>query len=146
MKATPAVLFLDRDNSTRSQLAEALLRHHGRGRFHCYSAGLEPAQLSPLVLQTLAEIGVDSSGLHPKSVSELLAKVSIEWAILIRARGEAGSPRIYPFATKTLQWECPDPAASFGTDEERLTAFRNARDLLGESILQWLRESMPRAA
>jgi len=27
-----------------------------------------------------------------------------------------------------------------------LTAFRNARDLLGESILQWLRESMPRAA
>ena len=41
---TPArrVLFVCEGNRARSQLAEAMLRHHGAGRFEVYSAGIRP--------------------------------------------------------------------------------------------------------
>ena len=70
---TPAfnVLFLCTQNSARSIMAEALLEKLGKGRFHAYSAGAEPArQPLPEVVERLKLLGHDTSQLRCKSWNE----------------------------------------------------------------------------
>jgi protein-tyrosine-phosphatase len=67
------VLFVCTGNSARSQMAEALLNQRGRGAFRAGSAGTHPADaVHPLALRVLADIGLDGSGLHPKTVDSVL--------------------------------------------------------------------------
>ena len=51
------VLFLCTGNSARSQMAEALLRHHAGDRFEVFSAGLEPKGINPYTIRAMNEIG-----------------------------------------------------------------------------------------
>lgn len=71
------VLFLCVGNSCRSQMAEALLRHHAGDRFDVYSAGLNPKPIHPLTHQVLREIGIDSS----RQTSKRTASVPFAGAI-----------------------------------------------------------------
>lgn len=60
----PRVLFVCVGNSCRSQLAEAIARHHGLA---AESAGTEPAAaVSSNALRVLEERGIDTAGLRPK--------------------------------------------------------------------------------
>lgn len=48
-------------NSARSQMAEGLLRHLSSGGVPVHSAGTEAAEVRPLAIEAMAEIGVDIS-------------------------------------------------------------------------------------
>lgn len=130
------VLFLCTGNSARSQIAEALLRHHGGDRFDAYSAGLEPAGVRPETLQVLEEAGIETDGLRSKSVSEFLGSTHFQWLITVCSHAEENCPRIWPGVSHRVHWEIADPAAIEG--EGRLDAFRAARDDLAERIAEWL--------
>ena len=54
-KDVPEVLFICVHNAGRSQMAAALLNHHGVGRVHVRSAGSAPAQeINPQVIEAMA--------------------------------------------------------------------------------------------
>ena len=55
------VLFICVHNSARSQMAEAWLNKLCGENFEAQSAGLEPGRLNPLVVQVMAEAGIDIS-------------------------------------------------------------------------------------
>ena len=60
------VLFVCVGNSCRSQMAEAIARHHG---IEAESAGTEPApSVSRNALAVLGEHGIDTEGLRPKAL------------------------------------------------------------------------------
>jgi arsenate reductase len=78
------VLFLCTRNSTRSIIAESLMRSVARGRFNACSAGLEPAPRMPAeVLDFLQERQLPVEGLRPKSWREFTASSAPKFGFVI---------------------------------------------------------------
>lgn len=134
------VLFLCAHNAARSQMAEALLRHHAGDRFEACSAGLEPTEVHPLTLRVLDEAGIDTSSLTAEGLDTYMAKVSVQYAIVVCERTQAQCPRLYPFARETLYWPFEDPAGFHGTPEATLRKFRDVRDQIETRVEAWLSE------
>ena len=138
---TRKLLFLCTGNSCRSQMAEGLLRHLSAGRVESLSAGLSPQdRVHPLAVKVMAEIGIDISGQKPKGVGTYLGKETISFIITVCEKAEDSCPRIWPGLAESnkLYWPMPDPAAIEGTDEEKLSVFRQVRDQLRDKINDWL--------
>ena len=133
------VLFLCTGNSARSQMAEALLRHHAGDRFEAYSAGLEPKGIHPDAEQVMQEIGVPLAGQYSKDVREYLGKTHFGYVITVCSNAEEKCP-VFPGLSQRFHWAFDDPAAAEGTDEEKLHKFREVRDRIDERIRAWLAE------
>src|SRR5215211_790076 len=71
MFSGPRVLFICVHNGGRSQMCEAFLKHYAGDRFDARSAGLEPGELNSLVVEAMAEIGIDISQNKTKSVFDV---------------------------------------------------------------------------
>ena len=134
------VLFLCAHNAARSQMAEALLRHHAGDRFEVCSAGLEPTEIHPLTLRVLEEAGIDTTALAAEGLDAYMARVSVQYAIVVCERTQAQCPRLYPFSRETLYWPFEDPAAFRGTPDATLRKFREVRDQIESRLLGWISE------
>ena len=70
----PFVLFVCRHNTGRSQMAEAYLRHFAGEAVDVASAGTTPAERpEPIVVQAMAEDGIDISAARPKLIDASVA-------------------------------------------------------------------------
>jgi arsenate reductase (thioredoxin) len=123
------VLFLCTGNSTRSILAESILRKDGAGRFNAFSAGSHPkGVINPLAIKTLAEYGYPSEGFRSKSWQEFATpdapQLNFVFTVCDNAAGEACP--IWPGQPMTAHWGIEDPAAVEGTDIEKQRAFNLA--------------------
>ena len=67
------VLFLCTGNSSRSQMAEALLRERGEGSVTVRSAGSQPKPVHPLAIAVMAGYGIDLSRARPKHLDRFTA-------------------------------------------------------------------------
>lgn len=141
---TTKVLFLCTGNSARSQMAEAFLRKYGEGRFAAYSAGLEPKEISPYTGQVMAEVGITLEGQRSKHIDEYIGRVHFDHLITVCANAEEKCP-VFPGSGKHAHWPIEDPAEAQGGEEERLQAYRRARDEIEQRVRAWL-AAQPRAA
>ncbi|MGT2464227.1 arsenate reductase/protein-tyrosine-phosphatase family protein [Sinomonas atrocyanea] len=116
-----SVLFLCTGNSSRSQLAEALLRDASRGRVRAASAGLSPKPVHPHALSVLAERGLDTAGLRSKHLDEV-AETRFDYTVTLCDRAREACPDPVPGA-RAIHWSIPDPAAA-GSGPEALEVFR----------------------
>ena len=128
------VLFLCVANSARSQMAAGMARALAPADVRVMSAGSAPAGVNPLAVQALAELGLDISQQRSKSVDTIdLDAVDT----VITLCDEEVCP-VVSAGTEQLNWPLPDPAATGGSEEQRLSAFREVRDLLRARIKAWL--------
>jgi arsenate reductase len=123
------VLFLCTGNSARSIMAEALIKHWGRGRFVGYSAGSQPkARVHPLTLETLAHFRLPSTGYRSKSWNEFAQPgappLDFVFTVCDNAANEVCP--VWPGQPMTAHWGISDPAAVEGSDESKRLAFRRA--------------------
>ena len=137
------VLFLCTGNSARSQMAEAFLRRYGGDGFEAFSAGFEAQGINPLTRQVMAEIGFDLEGQRSKGISEFMGRLHFAYTVTVCDQAEERCPTVFPGMGRRLHWPFADPAAFQGSDEERLEAFRSARDAIRERIQAWLAEQVP---
>lgn len=71
MSQKKRVLFLCVANSSRSQMAEALLRHTDSEHFEVYSAGSAPTEVDTRARNALEQLGVPTDGLYSKSIEQV---------------------------------------------------------------------------
>jgi arsenate reductase len=128
----PQVLFLCTGNSARSQMAEGYLRHVASERFAVMSAGICPRGVHPLAIEAMKEVGIDISGQQSKDVQQLLG-TSVQFVVTVCSNAKERCP-FFPADVKHAHWDIEDPASVTGTEDEKLTAFRVARDKLFAQI------------
>lgn len=128
-----AVLFLCVANSSRSQMAEGLLRALAPQR-EVHSAGSAPAHLNPYAVRAMAAAGVDISAHRAKSTDDVPTD---RVGTVITLCAEEVCP-VFPGDVVRLHWPLQDPAAATGDDEAILAAFVRVRDQLQERLVAWL--------
>ena len=115
------VLFLCTENSARSQMAEALMRHLSEGKVEAFSAGSHPTGIHPSALRVLARLGADTSQLRPKHFDEFRGQ-SFDRIITLCDRVLEVCPT-FPGDPERIHWSFPNPAAREGTEDEQYHAF-----------------------
>lgn len=130
------ILFMCVANSARSQMAEGLARVLWGPSYEIRSAGSHPAQVNPLAVEALDEIGIDISRHASKSVDDLPPEFIAGLDYVITLCAEEVCPRVLSSA-KRVHWPLPDPARAEGTPEARLQRFREVRDALRAQIATW---------
>jgi arsenate reductase len=136
------VLFLCSHNSSRSQMAEGLLRARGGSRFAAFSAGTHPRAVHPLAIQVMAELGIDiseSAGHRAKSLVEFVGQPPMDLVVTVCDDAAEECP-FFPGASRQEHWDFPDPSAVTGTDDQRRAAFRRARDAIAARIDRFLQD------
>jgi arsenate reductase (thioredoxin) len=105
------ILFLCVANSARSQMAEGLARHMLGPDVTVLSAGSAPSSVNPHAVEAMAELGIDISGQHSKSVEEIDVK-ALDLVVTLCA--EEVCP-VLPGWVRRLHWPIPDPASKDST-------------------------------
>jgi arsenate reductase len=134
------VLFLCTHNSSRSQIAEGLLRARGGPAFVVFSAGTEPRTVHPLAIKAMQELGIDISGHTAKGIDAFATQPAMDLVITVCDEAQEACP-FFPNARKQVHWGFPDPSRATGTEEERLAAFRHIRDLIAAKVSRFLEHS-----
>lgn len=120
------VLFICTHNSARSQMAEGFLRHLAGDRFDVYSAGTEATSIRPEAIFVMNEIGIDISGQTSKTLHRYLPE---RWDYVITVCDDANeSCPVFPGTSERSHWSFPDPSQATGSEEARVSAFRDVRD------------------
>jgi arsenate reductase len=132
------VLILCTGNSCRSQMAEGWVHHELAGTWVAYSAGTRPAaEVHPLAIRVMAEVGIDISGGKPKSVGLFF---EAPWDLVITVCDSARETcPVFPRPVETLHISFPDPAEASGSEEEVVAVFRAVRDDIRERLIGELR-------
>ena len=131
------VLFVCTHNSARSQIAEAYLRQLAGDRFKVESAGLEPTELNPLVVEVMAEEGIDISHKTPQGVFDLFKEGRLyTYVITVCESSREQECPIFPGITQRLHIPFDDPAALEGSHQERLEGARRIRDQIKETVAE----------
>ncbi|MCM0755179.1 arsenate reductase ArsC [Desulfovibrio aminophilus] len=131
------VLFICVHNSGRSQMAEAFLNRYGGEEFQVESAGLEPTEINPLVVEVMAEEGIDLAGKKTQSVFDLF-RVGRLFDYVITVCDDANEAKcpVFPGVTHRWHWPFPDPSKLSGTREEQLAQLRVIRDQIKDQVLR----------
>ena len=123
------ILFLCTGNTCRSQMAEGLTRHLKSDIIAPYSAGVDPGEMNPRAVKSMAEIGIDISNAFPKTI-ESLGSIAFDYVITLCDHANESCP-LFPGKTKRLHWGFEDPpklAENAATEEEAMRHYRRVRD------------------
>jgi ArsR family transcriptional regulator, arsenate/arsenite/antimonite-responsive transcriptional repressor / arsenate reductase (thioredoxin) len=116
------VLFLCTGNSSRSQMAEALLQSLAGDSVEARSAGSHPKNVDPNAVRVTREWGIDLSGNASKHLSRF-ARRRFDYVVTLCDRVREVCPE-FPGHPERIHWSIADPALEGETDEESYPAFQ----------------------
>jgi arsenate reductase len=122
-------------------MAEALLREIGGPRFHVTSAGFEPREVNPLVIEALADIGLSlpSTAAQPSVFELFKAGRYFHYVIGVCDEEHGQKCPLFPGVTQRIYWSFPDPSTFTGGHEENLARVVAVRDAIRERIEAWVK-------
>lgn len=128
------ILFLCTGNSCRSQMAEGFARKYWGHQFECYSAGTHKHGMNKRAVQVIAEVGVDLSSHHSKTVAEL-PSVAFDYVVTVCNHAHETCP-YFPFGKIVhIGFQDPPTLTKHMTDEaDILVVYRKVRDEIEAAI------------
>ena len=131
MDSEKNILFMCVENAGRSQMAEAFFKKYAPRKFHVVSAGTIPsAQLNPLVIQVMKEIGIDMNDQKPKLLSNSMVESSSK-TINMGCMDKESCPSL--FVKDVLDWNISDPK------EKSLDDVRKIRDHIKSEVINLIK-------
>jgi protein-tyrosine-phosphatase/DNA-binding transcriptional ArsR family regulator len=113
------VLFVCTGNTTRSPIAEALLRHHSGGAVTTASAGVAPGErMQPHAVRVLRErFDIDIEDSTPRSVDDVLRRTTDRrrFGRVVTLCDRARERLVVPAGLRHTHWSVPDPADAQGS-------------------------------
>ena len=126
------VLFVCTGNAARSQMAEGLTNHLGRGRVVADSAGTFPAGLViGHAVAVMKEIGIDITSHYSKGLDEVAGPYAVVVTLCDSAVQECPAPLV---SGRHEHWSTYDPSFADGGPDAVREAFRQVRDRLKSQI------------
>jgi arsenate reductase (thioredoxin) len=117
-------------------MAEGLARKYFGTRCQVMSAGSKPTSVNPFAVRAMEELDIDITSHYSKAVQDIdLGKVDF----VITLCAEEVCP-VLPGKVKKIHLPVQDPASQGTSEEERLRAFRTARDKIQECLKNLDRE------
>lgn len=135
------ILFVCIHNSAQSQMAEAFVNRYCHEYFIAESAGLNPGQLNAIVVEAMAEDGIDISQNETKSVQDILrAGKTYDYVVTVCDEASAEQCPVFPGGGQRLHWDFADPSQFTGMHAERLEETRNVRNAIAAKVANWCEE------
>lgn len=119
------VLFLSTGNSTRSPMAEGLLKGVAGEKYDVFSAGTHPKPIHPLTLEAMRGVDLDISDQTSKHVSVYIGE-KFDYVITVCDRAKTNCPD-FP-GSNPIHWGFDDPSKARGSHEEQLKVFQTIRE------------------
>ena len=129
------ILFVCTHNSSRSQMAEGLLRALKGDHWEAYSAGTAPTGVHPCAIAVMAEIGIDIRDHRAKGI-DAFKGTAFDEVVTVCDHVQESCP-VVPGGGARRHQSFENPAAAKGTEAEVLAAFRRVRD----EIRNWIMET-----
>jgi len=121
-------MFICKNNSRRSQMAEGFARQLGTGKIEVMSAGLEASHVDPMAVAVMAEVGVDISHQTSKPLSNFSPE---DYDAVISLCGcGVNLPEPWVLREVFQDWQLEDPAG------QGIETFRQVRSQIKERVEQ----------
>ena len=127
----PKILFVCVENAGRSQIAEGFFRKYTK-EFEVTSAGTEPnSELNPIVVDVMAEVGIDVTNQKPKLLSNEMIQDSFR-TVSMGCMDRKSCPSL--FVKDVLDWNITDPK------EKTIDEIRKIRDKIKCEVLALIKK------
>ncbi|MDO9079603.1 MAG: arsenate reductase ArsC [Desulfuromonadales bacterium] len=130
------VLFLCTHNSCRSQMAEGLVNHFLGDRYQAFSAGTEATSVNLRAVKVMQELGIDISVQRSKTLDEFDDE-RFDYVITLCGDAHERCPLFFG-GVERLHIGFHDPSPATGSEEEILVEFRQVRDEIRKTLLEYL--------
>lgn len=134
------VLFLCRENSCRSQMAEAFLENLAPDSYEVYSAGNQATVVNAYAIEVMRESGIDISFKRSKSIAEFYG-MEFDFIITVCEESSLNCPVLFSKSAIKLHWYFEDPATKAGSENEKLDFFRKIKNDIKSRIEEFIIEN-----
>ena len=131
------VLILCTGNSCRSQMAEGLVNAYLGEDWQAFSAGTAPSgMVHPLAVRAMAEIDIDISQGATESV-DAYRELQPDLVVTVCDSAAQNCP-VWLGDEDVEHMPFDDPTKLVGSDSDRISACRQVRDLMRDTLLPYL--------
>jgi arsenate reductase len=133
-----SVLFICPCNSSRSLMAEGLLRHRAPDRFEAHSAGIVPRVVHPLTIHALQRRGISTTFLTSKGLRDIPESQRFDHVVVIFSGDRLAVQHHASWGNRSEFWSIPDPGFPKGNYAVSVAAFTRTVEEIDQHIDRWL--------
>ena len=137
-----AVLFACTMNSVRSVMAFAIMKHLFGKFVYVDAAGVRAGELDPMAVEVMEEIGIEIGKYHPKTFEDMEDSSMFDLCVTLSPEAQHRAIDLaHTSAIEIEYWPTHDPTIVEGNRDQRLDAYRAARDAIQKRIMSRFAES-----